>query len=314
MTASGTPAEAARRGRSISALADPRAVRYLPAVVRGWLSTLVVAGALAAPAASARAEAPRPWLGITFDSNAGFGAIVTDVHPGTAAAAAGLQPNDEIIRVGDVTIGPGQELWPLVASHRVGARLPITFLRGGRAFRVAPRLTARPSSDEIVYQRLIDRALPRLELLDRQGGVVPDSEQRRPMVWLVFDAQCDRCGGAASMLAQRLDEAAALGAGPLLRVVIVGSQEEADAYLARVPVVGTVWRTDRIDAAEARWIGHDGGRRLLVGLDPRIDCTVLVVDHTGEVRFATSISAGDAVHDGACAAAARAVVDWRRER
>ncbi len=275
---------------------------------------ILAATAIAVPTA-ARAEAAMPWLGITFDAGSPYGARVIEVHPGTAAAAGGLQPGDEITAVGNDLIYPTTELWPLVSRYKIGARLPITFLRDGRRFRVAPRLTPRPSTDEIVYQRLIDQALPPLELVDRQGSRITAAERRRPLVWMIFDVHCDRCASAAAALSQRLDDGpgAEAGAGPLLRTVLVGAREEVDAYLTRVPVVGTVWRIDRVDPSALARAG-EGGRRLLAGLDPRVDGTVLVVDHTGEVTFATSVSAGDAVHDGACAAVSRAVVDWRRAR
>lgn len=261
--------------------------------------------------AMARADAPSPWLGITFDVGSRFGARVIDVHPGTAAAAAGLQPGDEITAVGNVSILPTTELWPLVASHRIGARLPITFIRDGQRYRVSPRLTPRPASDEIVYQRFIDHVMPPLELVDQSGVGVASAETRRPLAWLVFDARCDRCAGAIATLTRSVDDeyGANLGLAESLRVVVVGTREEFDAYLAQFPIASTVWRMERSAPASG-----DVSRRLLAGLDPRVDGAVLVATHTGEVTFATSLSAGDAVGDGARAAIARAFANWRRSR
>jgi hypothetical protein len=275
----------------------------------------VIVGLALVVAASSegRAEAPVPWLGITFDAGSQFGARVIDVHPGTAAASAGLQPGDEITTVGNVMILPTTELWPLVSSHRIGTRLPITFVRGGQRYRVAPRLTPRPASDEIVYQRLFDHVMPSLDLVDRQGAGVSSVELRRPLVWLVFDARCDRCSSVATDLTQSTGDGSDTdaGLGAALRVVVVGAREEIDAYLARAPVAATVWRIDRGDPKS---LGVDAGRRLLSGLDARVDGAVLVTTHTGEVTFATSLSAGEAVRDGARVAISRAVTDWSRSR
>lgn len=261
----------------------------------------------------ADAGAAVPWLGITFETGSQFGARILDVHPGTAAAAAGLQPGDEITAVGTVSILPTTELWRVVSSHRIGKRLPITFLRDGQRHQVAPKLTARPAADEIVYQRLIDQWLPALDLVDRQGAKVAPTELRRPLTWVIFDARCETCATTAAELAEPGGElsTARAEAAASLRVVLVGARDETDAYLARVPITSTVWRLER---SESRGAGLDPGRRLLSGLDPRTDGVVVVASHTGEVRFATALSAGDALRDGANTAISRAMLEWRQAR
>ncbi len=277
------------------------------------LLTLALAAALAATPARAESPVAPPtvWLGIGFQGDAGI-AHVTEVHPGTGAAAAGILPDDEIIAINGIPLSAAPNGLPeLVSAHHIGQRIVVTLLRQGRdglrPLRVTPRLTAKPSTDEMVYQRLIDRALPALALHDRHGAPVPASEwARRPQVWMVFDAGCDPCAAAATTLRAHMmasdDEAAATP----LRVVVLGPKVELDAYLARVPLLGTIWRADRGEESRLGIV-----RYFLSGLDIKNDGVLLVVDHRGVVRFATAVSAGEPAHAGACAAAARATRAWR---
>jgi len=279
-----------------------------------WL--VGVAFALAA-GASARAESdapppPRPWLGIGFADNGGI-AQVTDVHPGTGAAAAGILPDDMIIQIDGIPLNPSVGLAKLVTARKVGQRITVTLLRRngdgyyGEPMTVTPRLSAMPTTDELVYRRLFDRTLPALSLFDRHAAAVPVADwTRRPQVWAVFTPGCDVCASAATALRTRLAASEDGAADAPLRTIVIGQHAELSAFMARVPLVGTVWRIDP---------GNDERRSVvrffLSGVDPDLDGVVLVVDHRGIVRFATAMSAGEAAHDGACAAAARAVRAWR---
>src|SRR5690606_2186899 len=125
-------------------------------------------------------------------------AHVTDVHPGTGAAAAGIQPDDVIVAVDGIPLNAVNRLPALVTERKVGQRITVTLLRRnvdgfyGEPMTVAPRLSAMPTTDEIVYRRLFDRALPGLTLFDPHGAAVPTADwARRPQVWMVFDARCD---------------------------------------------------------------------------------------------------------------------------
>jgi hypothetical protein len=283
-------------------------------------SGLVTCLVLAMASASVRAETdapppPKPWLGIGFSED-GFGLpTVSDVHPGTGAAAVGLQPNDTIVSIDGTLLGPGATLPELITKHKVGDRVVLVVRRQGqygeRSVRLAPRLSAMPTTDELVYRRLFDRALPSLTFFDRHGGVVPSGDwTRRPQAWVVFDAHCDTCSEAATTLRRRLAESEDGAADVPMRAIILGGSEEVGAYLARVPVMGTVWRVERGDDPDDPRAANIL-RYFLSGVDFHNDGVILVVDHRGIVRFATSISTGDAAHEGACAAAARAARAWR---
>ena len=284
----------------------------------------VVVAALAAPAAGpVHAEVaapetppPKPWLGISFDGSNGSAPRVTDVHPGTAAAAAGLQPDDHLVLFDGRDLRH-LELKTLVEMQKVGARVELTYVRDGHPHTATVRLTAKPTIDEIVHRRLIDHVALPVPAYDRDGALVPGSERaRRPQVWAVFDVRCDPCAAQAATLAARLAESGADGRAAPLRVVLVGEPEESAAFLARVPVMGTVWRMDRyarVDEDPLSYPRHIPlGARYLSGLDPFAEGILLVLDGHGVVRYATALSVGEAAHEGACAAAARLARTWRR--
>ncbi len=272
--------------------------------------SLIALAGLAVGTPVARAEVsglePKVWLGIGFEDHGGM-AQVTEVHPGTGAESAGLLADDQIVAIDGIPLSMAVGLPELVSMRTIGQRISIDLLRGGRHVRVTPRLTVKPTIDEIVYQRLIDRALPVLTLHDRHRAVVPSSEwARRPQVWMVFDAKCDRCAVAAADLRARLVESGGGAPTAPLRAVVLGHAEELDAYLARVPLLGTVWRVDRGEEPRFAML-----RRFLSGVDIQNDGVLLVIDQRGVVRFATAVSAGEPAHEGACAAAARATRAWR---
>lgn len=277
---------------------------------------LALCATLALASTLARAETdapppPKPWLGIGFEDMSGI-ARVTDVHPGTGAAAAGLQPDDVIVEIDGIALSTTHSLPDVIKERKIGQRITLTVVRPnpegiGEPIRLTPRLTAMPTTDELVYRRLFDRTLPALTLFDRHGTLVPVADwTRRPQVWLVFDAHCDSCGGAAAALRSRLSSADDGAAEAPLRTVVLGQTVELGAYMARIPLMGTVWRIERGDEDRRNLM-----RFFLSGVDYRNDGVVLVVDHRGIVRFATAISAGESAHDGACAAAARAMRAWR---
>lgn len=292
-------------------------VRSVPALVS--LTFAVALGLVASASVRAETEVeapPKPWLGIGFREEPYGFPIVSDVHPGTGAAAVGLRANDTILEIDGVDLGPGVTLIDLMKQHKVGDRLTLIVERrgrlGDRRVRLTPRLSAMPTTDEIVYRRLFDRALPALTLFDRHGATVPTSDwTRQPQVWIVFDVRCDGCASAVSALRTRLAEADDGAAEVPLRTVVLGRHDELGAFMTRVPLMGTVWRTERgidpEDPAGASTIL----RHFLSGVEDTNDGVILVVDHRGIVRFATAISAGEPAHEGACAAAARAARAWR---
>jgi serine protease Do len=82
-------------------------------------------------------------LGVTARSvtdGARDGALVESVAAGSAAADAGIKAGDVITRVGDRLVGGSDDLVVQVRAYKVGAKIQITYVRGGRTVKVAATL------------------------------------------------------------------------------------------------------------------------------------------------------------------------------
>ncbi|HEY3107938.1 MAG TPA: PDZ domain-containing protein [Chloroflexota bacterium] len=62
-----------------------------------------------------------------------FGALVGKVRPGSPAARIGLQPGDIITQIGLRPITNADAVEQALANVQPGARLPVTFARGGQS-------------------------------------------------------------------------------------------------------------------------------------------------------------------------------------
>jgi S1-C subfamily serine protease len=60
----------------------------------------------------------------------GSGVQVTEVHAGTAAAAAGVRPRDIIVGIGDLPVASPDDLQRILGSHAIGQPLVVRVLRG----------------------------------------------------------------------------------------------------------------------------------------------------------------------------------------
>ncbi len=72
-------------------------------------------------------------------------AVVERVEPGSAAANAGLQRGDVLVRAGDVAVGCGLDLERAFVEANVGDRVPVVVRRGGGEQRAELTLEARPA-------------------------------------------------------------------------------------------------------------------------------------------------------------------------
>ena len=77
------------------------------------------------------------------------GELVARVEPGQAAARAGVQQGDVIVRVAGQEITPDNTLSYIVARQPVGARVPIDLIRNGRPMTVTALLAERPPEEQI---------------------------------------------------------------------------------------------------------------------------------------------------------------------
>ena len=82
-------------------------------------------------------------LGVTARSvtdGARDGALVESVAAGSAAADAGVKAGDVITRIGDRLVGGSDDLVVQVRAHKVGEKVQLTYVRGGRTVKVAVTL------------------------------------------------------------------------------------------------------------------------------------------------------------------------------
>ena len=76
----------------------------------------------------------RAVIGVTTaTTSAANGALVLDVLPGSAAEAAGVQPEDVIVALGSDRVRSSDDLLAAVRKHRPGEQVELTWTRGGRS-------------------------------------------------------------------------------------------------------------------------------------------------------------------------------------
>jgi serine protease Do len=79
----------------------------------------------------------------------GGGELVRSVVPGGAAARAGIQQGDVIVRVNNQPVTPDQTVSYLVANAPVGQRVPIELVRNGKHFTVNATVDQRPTEEQL---------------------------------------------------------------------------------------------------------------------------------------------------------------------
>jgi serine protease Do len=80
------------------------------------------------------------------------GELVRSVVPGQAAARAGLQQGDVILRVNGRPVTPDETVSFLIANATVGTRVPVDLIRGGRRQTVTVVVGQRPTEEQLALQ------------------------------------------------------------------------------------------------------------------------------------------------------------------
>jgi serine protease Do len=80
------------------------------------------------------------------------GEIVRSVVPGEAAARAGVQQGDVILKVNGREVTPDETVSYLIANSSVGARVPIEIIRDGRRQTLQVQVGQRPTEEELARQ------------------------------------------------------------------------------------------------------------------------------------------------------------------
>ncbi len=87
-------------------------------------------------------------LGLPKDT----GEIVRTVVPGEAAAKAGIQQGDVIVKVNGRDVTPDETVSYLIANTQVGTRVPVEIVRDGRRQTVTVAVGQRPTEEQLAQQ------------------------------------------------------------------------------------------------------------------------------------------------------------------
>lgn len=82
------------------------------------------------------------------------GEFIQTVQPGKAAATAGIQPGDVVVKIDGKDVTPEQTLSYIVANIAPGKRIPIELMRDGKRMTVNAVVGKRPSDDELAASGL----------------------------------------------------------------------------------------------------------------------------------------------------------------
>ena len=115
-------------------------------------------------------ELVRPWFGATgqtvtselaasLDLDRPRGLLLTSVRPDSPAGRAGLQSGDLILSIDGFEISDTQALRYRVAIQKVGAKIPVSYMRKGRERMVSVKLVA-PPEDPPRNETVLDGAQP----------------------------------------------------------------------------------------------------------------------------------------------------------
>jgi serine protease Do len=87
-------------------------------------------------------------LGLPKDT----GEIVRSVVPGEAAARAGIQQGDVLVKVNGRDVNPDETVSYLIANTQVGTRVPVELVRDGRRQTVTVVVGQRPTEEQLAQQ------------------------------------------------------------------------------------------------------------------------------------------------------------------
>jgi S1-C subfamily serine protease len=104
-----------------------------------------------------RGKVTRGWIGVSLQPlteelvqslglENNHGAIVARIHPGSPAEAAGLQPNDVIVKFGGVAVDDYHQLQRLSSDAEPGKTVPLEIVRNRQRKTVQLKITESPDT------------------------------------------------------------------------------------------------------------------------------------------------------------------------
>lgn len=88
------------------------------------------------------------------------GELVGSVQPGEAAARAGIQQGDVIVRINNRDVTPDETLSYIVSNQPVGSRIPIDLIRNGQRRTVTATVGQRPTDEQLAQRSGGNGGLP----------------------------------------------------------------------------------------------------------------------------------------------------------
>lgn len=239
---------------------------------------------------SGQSLAEPPWLGLLRPRQGLFGVQVVEVYEDSGAAAAGIQPGDEILFLDDFPISSVGELVMIVQRHAVGDELEVRLVRGGVELSMMVQLGARVDDREMLHRRLVGKPAPPVLLrrLDNDRVFDPSALRGKVAVLAWFSTRCDGCSEVIS----ELSEWAAESRDTVVAAVTSAEPGPLATYLSRQAI------SVPVAVAEE----EDFQRYALLGARADALVAFVVIDRNGIVRLAAAVG-DDSASDAAAASA-----------
>ncbi len=211
----------------------------------------------------------RAWVGILLGEGKQGGVKVEGIVPDSPASRTALAAGDEVLTVDGVPVHGPRALSATLGGSPVSKPVTLGVLHGGRQRTVVVIPLARPSDEQLIRQRLLDKPAPAFTL-SRVGGVGDDTLAAHRGRTLLIDFWATWCGPCV----HSLPELARLEQKFAGKLDVVGISTEPVATLLRGMRELGIAHTVLADAKE------DVTRAYGVFVLP----TMVLVDGSGVVR------------------------------
>lgn len=196
---------------------------------------------------------------------------MTQVVPGSPAAGAALQNDDEIVSIDGVAMRSSQQIVKTIAETPPSTKVTIALQRAGKPLTLAVQLAVRPREDKLIADSLLHRPAPAFNAPALDGGAALALADMRGRVVLIdfWATWCGPCTTQFEHLRQWHQQYASRG----LQIVAL-SDEEPD-------LVREYAAAEKLTYP----IALDPGDRIRAAyLVPGMPTTV-VIDKAGVVRY-----------------------------
>lgn len=165
------------------------------------------------------------WLGITLLEPDSGGVLIGAVLPKTAAAQAGLQADDRVLRIGDVVIDSSAALLTETSQRSAGDTIALVVEREGVEHRLEFQLQERPADMQRLFTGWYGSQLPWPSTVERPWPL------ERCSVLVLWASWCPSCRASEHQLAAWRE--LGLPGDPKLILAAEGSALETAQVLGR---------------------------------------------------------------------------------